>query len=169
MLTAKIALIMKYLVRAVKYFFWFALILCITMLVLVLLGEVDPNPELMFRNGTRSLWQIAILFAVISAVYPLSGFAKREVVIPGEFPEFRDRLVQLMKGKEYELESEAGEDMTFRLRAPFRRLMKMHEDRITMTREPGGYVMEGLRKDVMRLASFLEFKFKENEDGYSKS
>ena len=44
----------------------------------------------------------------------------------------------------------------------------MWEDRITMTKEPGGFVVEGLRRDIVRLISFLEFKFNNNDD-YSKS
>ena len=46
----------------------------------------------------------------------------------------------------------------------------MYEDRITMIHEPGGFQMEGLRKDLVRIISFLEYKFKDNsEDEYSKS
>ena len=36
------------------------------------------------------------------------------------------------------------------------RLSKMYEDRITLTRTPDGYQMEGLRKDVLRLAVGIE-------------
>ena len=43
--------------------------------------------------------------------------------------------------------------------------MKLYEDRLTFFHEPGGFVIEGLRKDVIRIISFLEFKFKDsNED-----
>ena len=162
---AKIALIMTYLRRAVKYFIWFAFVLCITLAILV-----EADPRVMFREGTKSIWQIAALFVVLAAVYPLSGFAKREAIIPGEYPEIRDKVISLMKQREYELESEDGENMTFRLRTGFRRAMKLYEDRITMIHEPGGFQMEGLRKDLVRIISFLEYKFKDNsEDEYSKS
>ena len=167
---AKIALMITYLRRAVKYFIWFAFILCITLAVMVALDVVESDPQEMFRNGTRSIWQIAVLFAILSAVYPMSGFAKKEAIIPGELPELRDKLIKLMESKEYVLESEDGQTMTFRLRTGFRRAMKLYEDRLTFFHEPGGFVIEGLRKDVIRIISFLEFKFKDNnEDEYSKS
>ncbi|MBP5487307.1 MAG: hypothetical protein J6Y06_06755 [Bacteroidales bacterium] len=159
---------MQYLRRAVKYFFWFALILCITLAVMVALGLVEANPQDMFRNGTKSLWQIAILFAVLAAIYPLTGFRKQEAIIPGELSEIKDKVIRLMGEKGYMLETENGEDMTFRLKNGFSRAMKMWEDRITMTKEPGGFILEGLRRDIVRLISFLEFKFNNNDD-YSKS
>ena len=160
---------MKYLRRAVKYFFWFAIILCITLAVMVALGVVEADPQQMFRDGTKSLWQVAILFAILAAIYPLSGFAKREIVVPGELPEIKDKLVRLMDQRGYSLEKEEGDDIMFRRSSKLSRGLKMWEDRITMTKEPGGFVLEGLRKDVVRIASFLVFKFKENaEDDYSK-
>lgn len=162
---------MIYLRRAVKYFFWFALILCITLAIMVALGLVEADPKSMFREGTKSLWQIAALFAVLAAVYPMSGFRKKEVYFNGEYSEIRDKLVNLMEKKGYVLEKEEGDDLCFRLKSKFRRWMKMLEDRITITREPGSFVLEGLRRDIVRIASFLEFKLKEDDisDEYSKN
>ena len=161
---------MTYLRRAIKYFIWFSIFLCITLAVMAFLGVVDPDPGEMFREGTKSIWQICVLFAVLAVVYPLSGFAKREAIIPGELQDIRDRIISLMREKDYELETEDGEKMTFRLQSGFRRAMKLYEDRITMIHEPGGFIIEGLRKDLVRIISFLEFKFKDkNEDEYSKS
>lgn len=161
---------MTYFRRAVKYFVWFAIVLCVTLAVMAALGVVDSDPREMFRDGVKSIWQIAALFVLLAAVYPLSGFAKREAVIPGELPEIHDRLISLMKERGYELESEEGENLTFRLRTGFRKAMKLYEDRITMIHEPGGFLMEGLRKDLVRIISFLEFKFKDNNgEEYSKS
>ena len=72
---------MKYVVRAIKYFIWFALILTLTMVIMAALGLVDPKPELMFREGMKSVWQIAILFGVVAFVYPMTGFRKQEAGI----------------------------------------------------------------------------------------
>ena len=49
---------MKYIVRAIKYFFYFSILLIIILSVLVLAHVVDGNIETMFRNGYNSLWQI---------------------------------------------------------------------------------------------------------------
>ena len=160
---------MKYLVRAVKYFIWFAFILALLMTIMALLGVVEPDPQSMFRDGMKSVWQIAILFAVLALVYPLSGFMKKEVVIPGDYSGIRDGVIKCMESRGYVLETEEGENMTFRLSSKAARAFKMFEDRITLTRTPGGFQAEGLRKIVIRIAGALEYHFRENgRDEYSK-
>ena len=160
---------MKYVVRAIKYFIWFALILTLTMVIMAALGLVDPKPELMFREGMKSVWQIAILFAVLAFVYPMTGFRKQEAIIPGEYSEIRDKVVSFMESKGYYLETEEGENMTFRLSSKVGAIMKMLEDRITFIRTPDGFEVEGLRKVIVRIISGLEYKLKEDsENDYSK-
>lgn len=166
---AKIELIMRYLIRAIKYFVYFAVVLTITMAIMAALGLVDPDPQVMFRDGWKSVWQIAILFAVVSLVYPMTGFRRQEAVVPGEYSEVRDKVVKFMESKDYVLETEEGEIMTFRLRSSLGRAVKMWEDRVTFIKEPGGFVVEGLRKVIVRLISGLEYTFRsESDDNYSK-
>ena len=78
---------MKYFVRSVKYFFYFTFLFVVIMAALVLIGVVKPDVSLMFRDGYKSLWQIALLFAFVSAFYPRFGFIKRSAIINGEFSE----------------------------------------------------------------------------------
>ena len=161
---------MKYLVRTVKYFIWFAFILALTLLIMSALGLVEANPQAMFREGTKSILQIAILFAIVSLVYPMTGFRKMDCIIPGEYSEIRDKLVNYMESKGYIVEKEEGENLSFRLRSKARAFLKMNEDRLTFTREPGGFTVEGIRKDAIRIISALEYIFKDNSnDDYSKS
>lgn len=161
---------MKYVVRAIKYFIWFALILTLTMVIMAALGLVDPKPELMFREGMKSVWQIAILFGVVAFVYPMTGFRKQEAIIPGEYSAIRDKIIRFMEQRGYFLEKEEGENMSFRLRSKFGAFMKMFEDRVTMTRTTDGFEVEGMRKEIVRLISGLEYMFRNNsEDDYSKS
>ncbi|MBR1927670.1 MAG: hypothetical protein IJ840_08010 [Bacteroidales bacterium] len=160
----------KYLVRALKYFIWFALILCLTMAVMAALGLVDPQPELMFRDGIKSVWQIAALFAAIALVYPMTGFRTQDAIVPGEYSQIRGKVINFMESRGYILETEEGENMTFRLRSKFGAFMKMFEDRITMTRSMDGFKVEGLRKEIVRIISGLEYMFgNETVDNYSKS
>ncbi len=160
---------MRYLIRSLKYFVWFVVILCITMGIMVALGVVEADPNLMFRDGMKSVWQIAALFFVVALVYPLTGFRKINAVVPGEYNEVRDKVVSFMESKGYYLETEEGEIMTFRLRSKVGAFLKMNEDRVTFVKEPGGFVVEGLRKVTIRLVSGLEYKFRdEGNDSYSK-
>lgn len=154
---------MKYIVRAVKYFFYFVFLLVILMGILVLTGFVSADISKMFRNGYDSLWQIAIMFACVAAIYPKFGFMKKEALIPGEYGEIRPTLVKFMEDKGYALEKEDDEKITFRVRSVAKKLTRMYEDRITFTRDLGGFQVEGLRKDVVRLIYGLEGCFREEE------
>lgn len=154
---------MKYFIRAVKYFFYFSIIVTIIMAALVFFKVIDSNIELMFRNGYDSLWHIALMFAVISAFYPMLGFMKKEALIPGEYKDIRQTIVEYMQEKGYALENENGENLTFRLRNGINRLSRMYEDRISFIRNFSGFQVEGLRKDVVRIVYGLEYKFRNKE------
>ena len=67
----------KYIIRAVKYFFYFTFLMIIIMCVLVLAHVVEGNIETMFRDGYKSLWQKAGMFACVAAIYPIYGFVKK--------------------------------------------------------------------------------------------
>lgn len=151
---------LKYIVRAIKYFFYFSFIMIIIMSVLVLAHVVDGNIETMFRDGYNSLWEIGLMFAAVSAIYPMFGFVKKSTAIPGEFSEIRPTIVKYMESKGYKLEREEGENMTFRNRMFLNKLSRMYEDRITFTRELGGFSIEGLRKDTIRIIYGLENAFR---------
>lgn len=133
------------------------------MAALVLFKVIDADIELMFRNGYDSLWQIALMFAAVSAFYPMLGFMKKDALIPGEYKDIRQTVVEHMQEKGYSLETENGEDLTFRLRNGINRLSRMYEDRISFTRNFSGFQVEGLRKDVVRIVYGLEYKFRNKE------
>ncbi|MBR5660026.1 MAG: hypothetical protein IKW99_00570 [Bacteroidales bacterium] len=160
---------MKYLIRSVKYIIWFIVILTLVMTIMAALGLVEPDLDMMFKDGSKSVGQILILFAVVALFYPMVGFRKQEAVVPGEYSEVRDKVINFMESRGYYLETEEGEMMTFRLRSKISAFFKMLEDRVTFVKVPGGFEVEGLRKEVVRLISGLEYTIKNDmEDGYSK-
>lgn len=154
---------LKYIVRAIKYFFYFSILLIVILAILVFAHIIDGNIETMFRNGYDSLWQIAIMFACVSAIYPIFGFMKKSTSIPGEYSDIRGKVVEYMENHGYKLESEEGENLTFRRRSILNKLTRMYEDRITLTRELGGFQVEGLRKDAIRVIFGLEHAFRNDE------
>lgn len=147
---------MKYIVRAVKYFFYFCFLLALILTVLVLIRAVPADLEQIFVNGYDSYWQIALMFAAVSAFYPMFGFMKKDILVPGEPAEHRAAILEYMEGRGYMLEKEDGGVMTFRLRSTFGRIAKMYEDRITLSRYVSGYTVEGLRRDVVRIGNGLD-------------
>ena len=155
---------MKYLVRAIKYFFYFSILLILIMAVLILLGVAHGDASTLFRGGYKALWQIALLFGVVAAFYPRFGFTKQKAVITGEYSEIRQGVIAYMEGRGYKLETEDGENLTFRMRSKVNAFFRMMEDRITMTRSAQGFEVEGLTKDVIRVIRGLEYKFHGNDD-----
>ncbi len=153
---------MRYFIRAVKYFIYFILLFVVIMAVLVLTGAAEGDISTMFRGGYSALWKIAVIFAVISTIYPSVGFIRKEAMIPGSWEEDKDIIKEFMGGRGYVLETEDTGIMSFR-KTGMSRFTRMYEDRVTLSAKIGGVEIEGMRKDVLRLAMGLESRFRREE------
>ena len=152
---------MKYIVRVFKYFICVTVLMALILLVLALLGYVEKDVNSMFRNGWNSLWQIALMFLVVAAIYPRFGFCKRGAIVPGAYEDIRPGVVRFMAERGYVLEKEEGENLAFRSKSPFQRFLKLlWEDRISFTRDRAGFYVEGRAKDVVRIVSGLEARMR---------
>ena len=149
---------MKYFIRAVKYFFYFAFLTTAIVLVLVATGMASSDINELFEGGYNALWKMAIFFAVVGAVYPKLGFISRKIYVQKSKDEIRDAAVEYMSERSYGFENETSDSITFRYRGTLGRLTRKYEDRIILTRTEDRYIMEGLRKDVMKLATGLEYR-----------
>ena len=149
---------MKHFIRSVKYFVYFSLMCAAIVTALVLIGAVEGGVDSIFEEGYRSIGKIAIFFAVVAAAYPKFGFISRDMQVSGDWADIRQKTVEFLSERQYALESESTDKATFRLKGTAGRLSKMYEDRLTLTKTENGWQMEGLRKDVMRLASGLEHR-----------
>lgn len=148
---------MKYLIRSIKYFFYFAFLTTLIICALVATGLAEGDIDTMFRGGSSAIWKMACFFAAIAAIYPKVGFITRSISTDRSWNETRNEVIDFMKERQYDLESEANGTATFRQRGTFNRLRRMYEDRITITVKADGLEMEGLRKDVFRLSANLEY------------
>ena len=151
---------MRYLIRAFKYFIQITVIMTVVIAALMLLGLVSRDIGVAFRQGWKSIGYILLMFAGVSAVYPYFGYVRRSVALNGSFAELRDGILEVMKARGYELEKEDGENLAFRLASPTARIARLWEDRLTFTRELGGYSIEGLNKDLVRVANALQYRFR---------
>ena len=147
---------MKYFIRSVKYFFYFAFLTTAIILALVLIGAVEGNIETIFEGGYSAIWKIAVFFAVIAAVYPKFGFVSRKLSTSADWDTVKSAAISYFQEKPFKLETEGADHVTFRRRSPMGRLAKMCEDRITLTRTDEGYILEGLRKEIFLYATGLE-------------
>ena len=155
---------MRYIARAVKYFIYFFILLALLLGIMIVFKLTGGGIESIFKEGWTSVGKIAILFALVSSVYPLFGFVKKTAIIPGEYVQIKDDVIRFMQEKGYRLEKEEGENLTFRDRGAVGRLLKMYEDRLTFTRSFSGFEIEGLRKDVIRIVYGLESAFRNDNN-----
>lgn len=154
---------MKYLIRAIKYVFYFAFLTTAVVLILVYTGMAEGDINSLFNGGYDALWKIAAFFILVAAVYPKVGFINRHLYI-NPSKDIMPQMEEIMRERRYVLESRTESRMTFRVKGAGSRLVKMYEDRITLTRTADGYHMEGLRKDVLRIASALEYRFRDDQE-----
>ena len=147
---------MKYIIRSLKYYCYLIVLLTLIILALVLTGFVEADLSQMFVNGYDSLWQIALIMLAFAAIYPRFGFTKRTVHLYGSPEELRPDVMRVMEVLGYKLESEKEGSFCFRRRSGLSRVLKMCEDRITLTCTGAGLEAEGLTRDLMRVVSALE-------------
>ena len=147
---------MKYFIRSIKYFFYFAFLFGAIIAALVLIGAVEGDINEILEGGYASLWKIAIFFAVVAAVYPKFGFVRRKLDTSAEWESVKEEAVSYFEGKNFKTESETPDTVSFRRRNVMERMTKMGEDRITLVRTDEGFFLEGQRKDVYLYATGLE-------------
>ncbi len=150
---------MRYFIRSLKTFLYFLLIFVIIIAVFVISGMTELNIETMFRDGYKSLWQIFGILVLISAVYPKVTYVRTVPKIHGNLSGCRVQIIELMKGFGYVVEHESVGKMTFRQKSAGAKLSRRYEDRITFEQTDAGLTVEGLRKDVVRIVSRMEYKF----------
>lgn len=154
---------MKYAIRSVKYFFYFSFWTTVIVLALVATGLASGDINELFEGGYNALWKIAIFFALVAAVYPKVQFISRRMYVNGEMKDHSQAIASYMMDQRYELESETADTMTFRVKGLGGKILKMCEDRIVITKTEEGFFMEGLRKDVLKIASGLEYRLNPQE------
>lgn len=160
--------VMRYFIRAIKYFVYFSLMLVVMMAALYAMNMTDSTaqdfPSMFFRNGYDSLKLIILVFAGVSAIYPLVGFTKTKAIVPGEEKETAKTVTSYMEERGYVLEKTEGADLSFRARSLGKKILRMFEDRIIFQKDFSGYLVKGMRKDVVRIVHGVEVKARANED-----
>lgn len=146
---------MRYLIRAAKYFVQLLVILSLIIAILMVAKVVESDLSKIFVNGYDSLWQIAILMAVFSALYPRLGYARREAVIGGPDEEVYPVLERVMTAHGYSREQRTDGKLCYRKSAFGDRLTRLWEDRITVDRIATGFGLEGYNRDVVRLVNSI--------------
>ena len=155
---------MTYLRRALKYFIQITLLLVIIIGVLMAMGMVSKDISVAFTHGWTSVWWILAIFAVMALVYPFFGYQKRMIRVNGDPALAREGIAEALKIRGYVPESETDGVLKFHLSAPLNRAFRFWEDTITLTPVLGGWEVEGLSRDLVRVVSSVEHYFRNREN-----
>ena len=155
---------MKYLIRSVKYLVYFT-VMCGIILVLTFHFSVKPEGltrmDMLMVDG--SIYKMLTFFVAVAAIYPALGFQKKPVYV-SNIKEHRKEVVELFENANYVIDRESATSITFRLRNPFLRFMRLCEDQVTVDFTENPATIEGLRKDVLRFSRGIEYICRKDED-----
>ena len=153
---------MRYLIRALKYLLYFAIIFFLIVAIVYLfssqkaagLSFVD-----LFKEG--SLPKIAIFFVIVSAIYPKLSFYKKELYLNGDFTKYAEIIDDIMKKLDYVPEKQEDGCVTYIKNSTYARLTRMFEDRVTFETADTPVKVEGYRKDLLRILSAINYRVKQ--------
>ena len=155
---------MRYIIRAIKYFFYFAIIFAAIVGILMFSGIVQGDIDNIFRGGWDAIWKIMGIFVIIAAIYPQVAFINRRIDI--EDTSFMESKLQaFLENRGYILvkKDEQGR-LIFRAAKFGKKFQRMMEDQLTVTLLEDGLIMEGMRKDVMKLTSGFEYSMMHHDE-----
>ena len=155
---------MKYFIRSVKYLIYFSVMCGIVLVVTFYLGNPIEGLTLMdMLLAGGSIYKMLAFFVAVAAIYPALGFQKKPVYV-SNFKENKKEIIELFENANYVIDNETATSITFRLRNPFLRLMRLYEDHIIIDFSENPIMMEGLRKDILRFSRGIEYICRKDEE-----
>ena len=153
---------MRYLIRALKYLVYFAVIFFLIVGIVFLfssqkaagLSFVD-----LFKEG--SLPKIALFFVAVSALYPKLSFYRKELDLNGDFTKYAEMVDDVMQKLDYVREKKEDGCVTYIKKSAYARLTRMYEDRVTFETAGNPIHVEGYRKDLLRILSMINYRLRQ--------
>ncbi len=146
----------KYIIRAVKYFFYIGIIFSLLVTIMFYTSEVPEGTTVLdlFKEG--AWWKILLFFVAFSAVYPSIGYQKKEIYSNGNWDQKKKEIKSLFENANFILKEETPTSMTFILKNKLLRLIKTYEDTIILDYSSEPATISGLRKDTLRFSRSIE-------------
>ena len=163
---------MQYLRRAIKYMFYFGFWVGIGFLFIFLYSRYQmPGVGFydLFKDNT--IIQLTVFIVAVGALYPMLGFTKKNVFVAnleGKTSDYTDMIINICKEKNYVLVSNENGIMKFKAERIAMRITRMMEDIITIDLNDNPLKIEGLRKDVYRIASALDYRIYQEQNRLSQ-
>ena len=150
---------MTYLRRALKYLLQITILFILIIGTLMLTGLVSKDVAVAFTHGWTSIGYIFALFAAMSFAYPFFGYGKRKIHANGDPADYWKAIDQAMEQRGY---VKAGETENggrkYHQASGFQRAMRLWEDSVTLEPVMGGFLAEGLVRDLSRVVMAIDHK-----------
>ena len=111
------------------------------------------------RETPQDGW-LPMHWAVLSAAYPFLGYQKRMIRVNGDPALAKDGIAAALKARGYVQEEAEDGVLQFHLSSPVNRAARLWEDRITLAPVLGGFQVEGLSRDLVRVVGAIEHHFR---------
>ncbi len=155
---------MKYFIRSVKYLVYFT-VMCSIILVLTFHFSVKPEGltlmDMLLVDG--SIYKMLAFFVAVAAIYPALGFQKKQLYV-SNVKEHTKEIKELFENANYVVACESATSISFKLRNPFLRVLRLCEDYVTIDFSDNPVMIEGLRKDVLRFSRGIEYICRKDEE-----
>ena len=145
-------LIMRYLIRAVKYFFAFCVLYVgvVWLSILTQKGmDISVWDSILATMATERGRMLALAVVVLSAAYPFFGFIKRSV--KWDMATDADRLVEIFAAAGFALKEQGEGKMIFKANNILDRLVMLFEDEIVVEQQGEQITLSGIRRGVAKV------------------
>ena len=145
-------LIMRYLIRAVKYFFAFCVLYVgvVWLSILTQKGmDVSVWNSISATMATERGRMLALAVVALSAAYPFFGFVKRSV--KWDMTTDADRLVEIFAAAGFALKEQGEGKMVFKANNILDRLVMLFEDEIVVEQQGEQITLDGIRRGVAKV------------------
>ncbi|MBO7331587.1 MAG: hypothetical protein J6U52_07340, partial [Alistipes sp.] len=144
--------IMRYLIRAVKYFFAFC-VLYVGVVWLSILTQKSMDisvwDSISATMATERGRMLALAVVALSAAYPFFGFVKRSV--KWNMTTDADRLVEIFAAAGFALKEQGEGKMVFKANNILDRLVMLFEDEIVVEQQGEQITLDGIRRGVAKV------------------
>ena len=157
----------RYFIRALKSVLYFFIV---AFLLLALIYFISPEQVRQVQNFAEflqrnSLLKMAIFLGAFGLIYPVIGYVTQKVPRSRPFSaDDKEAVIKIFTNARFVLTNDDGSVLTFRIINPVARVTRVFEDAITVDYAANPLAVEGLRRDVTRLAKAIERYLRETDE-----
>ncbi len=147
-------MVKQYIRRILKTLLQFIIIIGLMLLIIYLTSRDSRDyGKLLTSKGAINM---LYFLGFIALFYPMFAYTKKKVYLNHEFEKDRKSIEDIFAGAKYQLVKEEPGKLYFRPKSKLYRAMRLYEDTIVLDYTDNPIVFEGMRKDVYRLARYIE-------------